>query len=366
MLRDCLHLSSAELYDPSTETFTTTGDMTTARTGHTATLLPDGKVLIAGGYFLVDTPRGPRPILLASAELYDPATGTFSATGDMVAVGSVCCADSAILLADGKVLIAHGRVGSQPAVAELYDPVTGTFSRTGDQLVIWSGAQTATLLPDGRVLLVICCTAEQLYDPASGTFSLTDRTKRISQDGFGAAALTNGTVLFVGGYCDCGITSSGAEVYDRSTGSFSATGNMTTARSYHSVTPLGDRTVLIAGGQNDSFSNSAGTTAEIYDPATGTFARTGDMNNVHVAHTATLLLDGMVLITGGWQPYGPLASAEIYRPPTPVTAPMLLPVSGDRRGPVWHSTTGEAASSNNPAVAGEVLSLSTTSLRIVV
>src|SRR5262249_14523036 len=159
-------------------------------------LLPDGKVLIAGGTIYTGTPRGPRPISIANAELYDFATGTFSATGDMVNAGG----GTAILLADGKVLIAHSRIGPLRAAAELYDPVTGTFSPTGDQLVIWSGTQTAALLPDGRVLLVICCTAEQLYDPVSGTFSLTDRTKRIHPDGFAGAPLTDGTVLFAGGY----------------------------------------------------------------------------------------------------------------------------------------------------------------------
>jgi hypothetical protein len=325
--------SSAELYDPSTGSFMATRDMTTARSGHTATLLPNGRVLIAGGWSLADTPSGPRGTVLASAELYDPATGTFSATGDMV-IGEAPGGggSTAILLDNGRVLIAHGR-GPQPATAELYDPVTGTFSRTGDQLVIWSGAQTAALLPDGKVLLVICCTAEQLYDPASGTFSLTDRTKRIYSDGFAGAPLMDGTVLFTGGYAEIGSDtySSGAELYDPSSGSFRPTGDMTAARENHTATMLPDGTVLIAGGQGKPSPNPpVNTSAEIYDPAAGAFSRTGDMNGPHQSHAATLLLDGRVLLTGGYSTGLQPAIAEVYTPAILMPVPVVDTVRFDR------------------------------------
>jgi len=312
--------SSAELYDPSTGSFTATGEMTTARSGHTATLLPDGKVLIAGGRRV----GGP----LASAELYDPSTRTFSATGNMATADSLL---AAILLNDGKVLIAHGYGnGRSPATAELYDPVTGTFSGTGNQVSIFSGNQTANLFSDGRVLRVTCCRAEELYDPASGTFSLTDRTKRIHWDGFVAAALTDGTVLFAGGYAPEGGYSSGAELYDPSSGSFRPTGNMTTDRQYHTATLLPDGTVLIAGGETSSVSNPFSRTAEIYDPTTGTFVRTGDMTDAHYEHTATLLLDGRVLLTGGYTGYSGSASAEVYIPSVLMPIPVVGAVRFDR------------------------------------
>jgi hypothetical protein len=326
--------SSAELYDPSTESFTATGNMTTPRTGHTSTLLPNGKVLIAGGFFLANAPISSRKISLASAELYDPATGTFSATGNMATADS---GPTAILLNDGKVLIVHENDFRQ-AAAELYDFVTGTFSRSGYPLVISSiGNQTVNLLPDGRVLLVTCCPRAQLYDPSSGTFSFTDGYKRIRLSGFGSAPLTNGTVLLTGGYLpsipysDNILATPGAELYDFSSRLFSSTGNMTTGRYYHTATPLGDGTVLIAGGESNSFPDPARTSAEIYDPASGTFSRTGDMISAHIEHKATLLLDGRVLLTGGYTgyPHNP-PSAEVYTPPILMPIPVVGAVRFDR------------------------------------
>src|SRR5262249_19692790 len=121
----------------------------------------------------------------------------------------------------------------------------------------------------------------------------------IYQDGFGAGALADGTVLFAGGAFEGVLATSGAVLYDPSSGSFRPTGNMTTGRYYHTATPLPDGTVLIAGGDGIPFSTTSDTSAEIYDPATGAFSRTGDMNYAHTNHTATLLLDGRVLVTGG-------------------------------------------------------------------
>jgi hypothetical protein len=147
-------------------------------------------------------------------------------------------------------------------------------------------------------------------------------------------------------------------------GRFDPTSNMAQGRCFNTATLLGDGTVLITGGQNPAFGAKPYgvlSSAEVYDPATATFSTTPDMTIGRTSHTATLLLDGTVLIAGGQFSLG---SAEIYRPAVPIPAPALFSLSGDGRGQgaIWHAITGEIASAANPAGAGDVLSLYTTSL----
>lgn len=204
-------LSAASV--PSSGTFTLTGSMATARAKNTATLLRDGRVLIAGGA------KGSGD--LASAELYDPASGTFSRTGSMAAARDD---QTATLLTDGRVLIAGGNNGSGDlASAELYDPTSRTFSPTGSMDTVRE-LDTATLLPDGRVLIA------------------------------GGAAIANG-----GAY----ETLTSAELYDPSTGRFGLTGSLTTPRWTATATLLPDGRVLIAGGGNDSIVVAS---ADLYQP----------------------------------------------------------------------------------------------------
>jgi hypothetical protein len=216
------------------------------------------------------------------------------------------------------------------------------------------------LLADGRVLLVICCTAEQVYDPVSATFAFTGAMTNVYPDGFASALPATGKFLVTGGFLEeTNTPSAGACLYDSVTGTFAATGNMTTPRYYHTAAALGDGTVLIAGGEVSGHILLVTASAELYDPATGTFSPTGDMTTARMSHTATLLLDGTVLIAGGGT-----ASAEIYHPARSVPAPALFSIGDDAegQGAVWDAITGQVASSANPAFAGEALSMYTTSL----
>jgi hypothetical protein len=390
-----LALLAASSY-AQTGTFTPTGSMTVPRAGHTATLLPDGRVLITGGYTACISGSS----CPDHAELYDPATGTFTATGSM----ATASATGAVLLPNGKVLVGYDQT---TASVELYDPSTGEFHTIGKPATL-KGVGFSALLNDGRVLL-----GAELYDPVSGTFSPIANWP-VLQDYWYPFVLADGEVLFVP------VDSvSGCDIYDPATGTFNRTRAIAyyelppaatsllngavlfaggsdgwlgwaqlydpaagivahprmSFRDFPSATLLPDGTVLVAGGQG--LYGVTLSSAEIYDPAISGFSTTGSLASARHAHTATLLNNGQVLITGGTAftaggsqplPVGTavngMSSAELYTPAVLVPAPALFSAWGDGKGQgaIWHAKTGQIASAENPAVAGEALSMYTTSL----
>jgi WD40 repeat protein len=313
-------LASAELYDPRSGSWTATGGMIEARLDYTATLLPDGKVLVSGGSGDVTGISNP----LASAELYDPSSGSWTNTGNMDGVRSD---HTATLLPDGKVLVAGGyvRIGESDiswlASAELYDPGSGSWTVTGSMMSS-RARHTATLLPDGKVLVAggyIGATSEdqlasaELYDPRSGSWTATAGMTD-AREGHSATLLPDGKVLVAGGISShTSRQLASVELYDPSTGSWTATGGMIEARYVHAATLLPDGKVLVAGGYSSS--SDALAFAELYDPSTGSWTATGGMIEARYSHTATLLPDGKVLVAGGSDgSTAALASAELYDP----------------------------------------------------
>jgi hypothetical protein len=296
----------------SSATWSTTGAMTTGRLDQTATLLQNGSVLVAGG----DGGSG-TPVALTSAELYQPSTGTWSATGSMATARAL---HTATLLPSGQVLVVGGIGGVSPlSSAELYDPVAGTWSATGAMAVPRFG-QTATLLPNGQVLIaggnaantnIGAVASAELYDPATGLWSATG-SMTIARSFHTATLLPNGLVLVSGGIGSDGLTVATAELYDTATGLWSATGGMADARTGHTATLLSNGLVLVAGGY--TFSSTPLASAELYDPTTGLWSATGSMMTGRYFQRATLLPNDQVLAAGGLTAGGALSSAELYDP----------------------------------------------------
>jgi hypothetical protein len=313
MVENGIFLNSAELFDPAKGTFVATASMQSRRVGHSATLLPNGKVLIAGGLAGRVSEGGPGNV--ATTEIYDPATGRFTPGPPM---STPRAGHAAVLLVNGKVLVAGGAGPDEQGLtsAETYDPATNKWTATGSMLTA-RAARSAVVLKDGRVLVTgggEGWNLAEIYDPARGAWHAAGNmtARRVKH---AATLLPDGRVLITGGSPDNQRHPvRTAEIFDPHTNKFTAISQMELARFKipDATAVLKNGRILIAGGAAE---------VEIYDNAAGKFFRAGSLDEAHFFASTTLLKDGRALITGGYtasrgRPNGPLSSEQgwIYVP----------------------------------------------------
>jgi hypothetical protein len=332
--------------------FVATGSMTTARRFHTATLLGNGKVLIAGG-------EDAGSNAFATAELYDPATGMFTPTTHNMTVARV--GHTATLLNNGQVLITGGATDATEAAtatAELYDPVADTFTATTGPMMAARVVHTATLLQTGKVLIaggdliffngnsntgIMSLNTAEIFDPGTGTFTKTGNmtvpreshtaTLFVTGSDAGKVLIAGGSDGAFGNSPPAATLYASSETFDPATGTFTSGGMMTTQRDLQTANLLSSGKVLVAGGASNAGTEKS---ADLFDPTAGSFAATGAMTEPRFYQDASTLNDGTVLVTGGSDTNTRAkATAEIYDP----NAGTFAATGSMNATRVWHTAT---------------------------
>ncbi|MBN9682309.1 MULTISPECIES: Kelch repeat-containing protein [unclassified Corallococcus] len=301
----------ADLYNPATRAWTPTGPMVAARREHTLTTLPSGKVLAVGGTNKLSS------VPLATAELYDPATGTWASTGSM-ALGRF--GHGVVLLPSGEVLVVGGVVGasnggSPTATAELYNPATGTWRSAGNMSVS-RRLHAVALLASGQVLVsggvsgaALPLGPSELYDPSTGKWTVTGSMVQ-PRSMHSLTVLASGQVLAAGGQNKTQLVGE-AELYDPATQSWSVVGKMVRGRTHAVTALLPSGRVLVTGGSSVFSSTTATATSEVFDPTSGLWTATSSLGRARIEPGAVQLPSGQVLVVGGFAGYS-LSAAELY------------------------------------------------------
>ncbi len=332
-------VAAATIFDPVSNKFSATGSLNERRSGATATALTDGRVLVTGGE---------NSVITATAEVYDPGLGSFLYVGSMSVPRYY---HDAVRLADGRVLVVGGYFnGVALASAEIFNPASNTFTAVSNTMAVPRLACRAVLLDDGRVLITggydpstsSYYVQSEIFDPTSHTFSPAGSMTmaRVYPD---VVRLDNGRVLIVGGSDSQTLSLSSAEVYNPSNGNFVATGPMSNKRYSPLTAKLLDGRVLVAGGYG--FAGESLSSADVFNPLTMQFTPTCGLNTGRSYPTGGALPDGRVLVAAGYNNcFGNLATAEIFEPFATPPSP----------------TTLDLASSSNPSQVGQPVTFTAT------